>query len=181
MDASATGNDVFFVTRQQLVPQDGDGGFDLYDARVNGGFPVPPSTPPCSGDGCKPGATPPPSSPSQGTSTFSGPGNPKPPAAPKPKKASVKASIKALSGFRFLITLRPSSNGRITISGAGLKTLKIAAKGGHSYKLTVGLTALERNILHKTHRRKLRVTVHIAFKPAPGKATTKTMSVTVKA
>ena len=57
----------------------------------------------------------------------------------------------------------------------------MAAKGGHSYRLTVGLTATERNILHKTHRRKLRVKVHIAFKPAPGKATTKTMSVTVKA
>ena len=66
VDASATGNDVFFVTRQQLVRQDGDGGFDLYDARVNGGFPVPSSTAPCSGDSCKPGATPAPPSPSRG-------------------------------------------------------------------------------------------------------------------
>jgi hypothetical protein len=180
VDASASGNDVFFTTRQQLLPQDGDGGFDLYDARVNGGFPVPSSTPPCSGDGCKPGAAAPPSSPAQGTSSFSGPGNPKPPAAPK-QKAKVKVSIKTLSAFRFLITLRPSSNGRITISGPGLKTIKMVAKGGHSYRLTVGLTATERNILHKTHRRKLRVKVHIAFKPVPGKAATKTMTVTVKA
>jgi hypothetical protein len=93
----------------------------------------------------------------------------------------VKASVKTLTGFRFSITLRPSSNGRITISGAGLKTLKKAVKGGHSYKLTLGLTALERNVLHRTHKRKLRVKVHIAFRPAGAKAMTKTMTVTVKA
>jgi hypothetical protein len=55
------------------------------------------------------------------------------------------------------------------------------AKAGHRYTLTGGLTALERNILHRTHKRKLRVKVHIAFKPAAARATTKTMTVTVKA
>jgi hypothetical protein len=37
-DASATGNDVFFFTRQQLVGQDKDGLQDVYDARVGGGL-----------------------------------------------------------------------------------------------------------------------------------------------
>jgi hypothetical protein len=52
VDASASGNDVFFTTSQQLVPADTDGAIDLYDARVNGGIPSPPKPPECLGDGC---------------------------------------------------------------------------------------------------------------------------------
>jgi WD40 repeat protein len=54
LDASPSGNDVFFNTRSQLVPQDKDEKLDVYDARVGGGFPapvVPP--PPCLGESCK--------------------------------------------------------------------------------------------------------------------------------
>ncbi len=55
VDASANGSDVFFVTRQQLVPEDTDNLVDLYDARENGGFPqVPVPSPPCGGEGCRP-------------------------------------------------------------------------------------------------------------------------------
>ncbi len=50
-----TGNDVFFTTSAQLVPQDTDGGyFNIYDARVDGGFAPPASEPgPCAGVGCR--------------------------------------------------------------------------------------------------------------------------------
>lgn len=55
VDASATGDDVFFITRAQLVSQDPDQLRDLYDARVGGGFPVHVSSgPPCEGEGCLP-------------------------------------------------------------------------------------------------------------------------------
>jgi hypothetical protein len=49
-----SGRDVFFVTAQGLVSQDTDGAPDVYDARIGGGFPVPP--PPveqCHGDACQ--------------------------------------------------------------------------------------------------------------------------------
>ncbi len=38
LDNSASGSDVFFTTTAGLVPEDTDGGYDVYDARVGGGF-----------------------------------------------------------------------------------------------------------------------------------------------
>lgn len=59
-EVSASGDDVFFYTPQSLVPSDTDGLYDLYDARVNGGFPVQPEPAPCEGNGCHGPATSPP-------------------------------------------------------------------------------------------------------------------------
>jgi hypothetical protein len=50
---SATGSDIFFFTKAQLVGQDTDGLVDVYDARIGGGFPAPPEEPSCSGDACQ--------------------------------------------------------------------------------------------------------------------------------
>ena len=52
VDASADGSDAFFLTDSSLVPSD-PGSFDLYDAREDGGFPVPPAPIPCNGDACQ--------------------------------------------------------------------------------------------------------------------------------
>jgi hypothetical protein len=51
---SANGLSVFFVTTVGLVPQDTDGAPDIYDARLEGGFP-PQSAErrPCEGDACQ--------------------------------------------------------------------------------------------------------------------------------
>ncbi len=49
-----SGRDIFFLTVQGLVPQDGDGAVDLYDARLGEGFPPAPAPrKPCSGDACQ--------------------------------------------------------------------------------------------------------------------------------
>jgi hypothetical protein len=49
-----SGNDVFFVTTQGLVPDDTDGQADVYDARLGGGFaPAPTAVAPCAGDACQ--------------------------------------------------------------------------------------------------------------------------------
>lgn len=54
VDASASGDDVFFVTRARLVGWDVDSNYDLYDARVGGGFLDPaPSPVACSGESCQ--------------------------------------------------------------------------------------------------------------------------------
>jgi hypothetical protein len=49
-----SGGDIFFETSDGLLPQDGDGVLDIYDARENGGFafaPIPPG--PCGGEACR--------------------------------------------------------------------------------------------------------------------------------
>ena len=40
LDASASGNDVFFATRERLAATDTDQLIDVYDARVDGGLPA---------------------------------------------------------------------------------------------------------------------------------------------
>ncbi|HEX3359951.1 MAG TPA: hypothetical protein VHS74_03065 [Solirubrobacterales bacterium] len=74
LDASATGDDIFFSTSASLVNQD-PGHIDIYDARVAGGFPEPPPAPPiCEGEACQsPGPPPAPLNPA--SSLFQGSGN----------------------------------------------------------------------------------------------------------
>ena len=79
-DASASGNDVFFFTRERLTDTDIDSFLDVYDARVGRwsclAKPVPP--PPCEGEACRGSGAPSPPVGSPTTPLFSGPGNPKP-------------------------------------------------------------------------------------------------------
>jgi hypothetical protein len=97
-----SGRDIFFLTSEGLVSQDTDGLYDVYDARIGGGFPVP-SVPAggCSGDTCQG----PPNVPSllsaPASATFSGVGSPVVPASKptvnkkkhKPKKKSTKKKM----------------------------------------------------------------------------------------
>lgn len=50
---SASGSDIFFTTHTQLVGQDTDSLRDVYDARVDGGFPRPVVALPCAGELCQ--------------------------------------------------------------------------------------------------------------------------------
>jgi hypothetical protein len=52
-NASNTGDDVFIVTRDALVPNDVDDLADMYDVRVGGGFPAPASPLSCADDECQ--------------------------------------------------------------------------------------------------------------------------------
>jgi hypothetical protein len=104
----SSGRDVFFTTADQLVGQDTDTDIDIYDARVDGGFPAPALSPSCSGDACQGAlsAAPTPLSPG---SEFQAGGNPplvgepaakpkakmKPKAKTKPKKTKAKKNGKA--------------------------------------------------------------------------------------
>jgi hypothetical protein len=73
IDSSADGSDVFFTTSASLVPQD-PGLVDVYDARVQGGFPQPRKTVVCEGEACQAPPTPP-NDPTPSSAIFNGPGN----------------------------------------------------------------------------------------------------------
>ncbi|MDX6634947.1 MAG: hypothetical protein QOF06_1150 [Solirubrobacterales bacterium] len=73
LDASPSGDDVFFTTSASLVPQD-SGLIDVYDARVNGGFAQPSRVAACEGEACQ-GPPPPPNDPTPASATFDGAGN----------------------------------------------------------------------------------------------------------
>jgi hypothetical protein len=84
LDASASGKDAFFVTPDQLVGWDRDSNYDLYDARVGGGFPEPVVPAACGGDQCQGVSSPPPVFMGPGSVSFTGPGNlPAPLAKPR--------------------------------------------------------------------------------------------------
>jgi hypothetical protein len=76
LDASADGSDAFIVTREQLSGWDVGNDYDLYDARIGGGFPEPPPPPPgCAGDACQPAPLAL-NDPTPSSSGFQGPGSP---------------------------------------------------------------------------------------------------------
>ena len=95
VDASSNGDDVFFVSRAQLVKADrGSGDDELYDARV-GGVPEPEEES-CAGTGCQgvPPAPPifatPASATIAGVEAFEPPPPPPPPTVVRPKTKTVK-------------------------------------------------------------------------------------------
>ncbi|HEV7483326.1 MAG TPA: hypothetical protein VGO13_09535 [Solirubrobacterales bacterium] len=79
LDASGSGDDVFFVTSSKLLGTDADSAYDVYDAHVCSSEapclpPPPPPKPSCEGDACQQPATPP-VDPTPGSLTFQGAGN----------------------------------------------------------------------------------------------------------
>jgi hypothetical protein len=97
VDSSTTASDAFFLTADQLTPQDADGAYDLYDARI--GAPPPPGlTPePCTQEACRPSGTQSTALLTPGSLTFNGPGNPPPP--PVAVTKATKKTVKCKQGF----------------------------------------------------------------------------------
>jgi hypothetical protein len=95
LDASASGDDAFILTRQQLSKWDTDQNYDIYDVRVNGGFPEPPApVAGCSGDGCQGAQAQAPGFDAPSSAAFTGAGN-LPPAPTTSTKPASRASLLA--------------------------------------------------------------------------------------
>jgi hypothetical protein len=91
LTTSLSGRDAFFETTDELVGQDTDSNKDIYDARIDGGFPAPAQPVSCSADACQGPLSAAPVLLSPG-SEFQAGGNP-PRSAPK--QAASKPVVKA--------------------------------------------------------------------------------------
>ena len=95
IDADATGENVFFTSREGFVPQS-RGRVVLYDARVGGGFPEVSIA--CTGTGCQGVPPAPPIFATPSSATFAGVGNFPPQAKPAAKRRS-KPTARCRKGF----------------------------------------------------------------------------------
>jgi hypothetical protein len=178
LDNSATGSDVFIASRLVLAPSDTDDVYDLYDARVDGGFPPPAQkAAPCDGDACQ-GPVPdsPAASPLAASVTFVGGGNVH--ASARRRPMSAKTAHRTVRGSRFTLAVTVPGKGLITASGRNLKTARRTAKRATTYHLHVSLTSKAKRELRK--KRRLKVAVKVSYRPSSGSASAKTVRVTLQ-
>ncbi len=96
---SPSGRDIMFQTKDSLVPSDTDSQEDIYDARVEGGFPVHTSAPPCEGGACQGAPTPQPVFGTPASAIFSAPGALTLPPVPAVKQKPKAKPLKCKRGF----------------------------------------------------------------------------------
>jgi len=101
LDASPDGQDVFFGSADQLLPEDTGNNVVVWDAREDGGFPVTAAAPACTtAEACRTASPPTPGIYGAGPSeTFAGPGNFAPPSPAVVKKVTTKKPIKCKRNF----------------------------------------------------------------------------------
>jgi hypothetical protein len=163
LDASASGTDLFLLTRQQLLPQDTDGNLDVYDARIGGGFPQPPpATQPCTGEDCHGQPPAAPGVPTAASVTFFGAGN----ATSSSPPPTVSVMTRTVRGTTFLVRVNVPAKGLLTITGAQIGTVRRFVTRAGTYRLRVHLTRKARSQLIRKH--KLRLRVRISYAPASG-------------
>ncbi len=129
LDASIGGNDVFFLTADELVNNDDDDSYDVYDAReCSQQAPCPAiapvAPPPCdTGDGCRPAPSPEPTVFGvPASATFTGSGNPTAPVSTQTGKSKkkIKGKSKSKSKRKARHTAKAKGSGKRT--GRGVKT-----------------------------------------------------------
>jgi hypothetical protein len=170
LDSSADGQDVFFATSEGLVGTDKDGSYDVYDARVGGGFTKVDQAAPCQDDACQGSLSGAASVPVPGSAHFSGAGNldlPNDASKPAPT-AKLKLGTRKVTGGTLEVSVRIARPGLVTVSGGGLRNVgKTYAKPG-TFKVRATLTAAAKRALKA--KRRLRLSVRVGFTPSSGAA-----------
>jgi hypothetical protein len=177
-DTSADGRDIFFATTQSLVAQDTDHtGFDIYDARIGGGFAAPVAPPVCTGDACQGPSTARIDAPPMGSLTFAGPGDPSPGDTPPATGGKVSvAKLAPVKGAAGTLKVTLPGKGRVLLHGSGLRRLsKTVTKAGR-VSLRVALTKRAARTL--TRKGKVAALAIVAYTPQGGDTTEKVARLT---
>jgi hypothetical protein len=177
-DASVSGDDVFFVSTQDLTGDGGDAEMTIYDARVGGGLPAQAPAPVPCGDASSclgsPGSSP--SLVDPGTTSFAGPGNVG--GSKGSALRGVRVARKLVRGATFTLRVSVPGRGRITIAGAQIKRRSAAVRRAGTYRVSGKLTAKGVRALERKLELKRRVRVR--FAPATGRPSTTSVSVKFK-
>jgi hypothetical protein len=168
MDASVDGRDVFFATPEGLVPQDTDRQYDVYDARVGGGFPSPTQPPPpCIRSNCGEQSSGPVTSPRAPSSNVDALTS----KSTNQTKPRMKVGKVSFGSKTVRITFTASEGGRVTVSGARVaKTVRNLAKSG-TYTMSVRLSrkAQAMRHVHRKFKVSLKVSLYSGFGLASAK------------
>ena len=174
VDASASGDDVFFRTSASLVAQDVDQALDVYDARVGGGFPLPASRVSCAGEACRPPASGSTAALSSGSATFVGGGD-LTASALTVASAKLRVLARGATGSRLTLRVRVPSRGRVRVTGSGIRPFSRSLPRAGVYRIVLGLTDAERRALKRRHR--LKLAARLRFVSADGRALDTTVSI----
>jgi hypothetical protein len=173
LDASLSGNDVFFTSRVRLVGIDADNQVDLYDARVGGGIAAQnpaPAPPPCEGDDCQGTLSGAPFLPGVGSGGATN-GNLDP--GPRPTfsvaRLSRKQRAQLARGRRVLVRVRTNRAGRVRLAarsklGNRMRTVATASKTARKAgSLTLGVKLSRAALRELTRKGTLKVTLGARF------------------
>lgn len=167
--ASASGDDAFIVTRQQLVRADRDSLVDVYDARVGGGLPEPPDAASCDGDACQGALSPAPEEGSPGSLHVDSEATP---------RGRIRVVRRDIESARARLRIVLPAAGSVTWRGHGLRhgSRRFSTVGTHT--VDVALTARARRALKDG--RTVHVRVRLTFTPSGAPSTSVTASLTFK-
>jgi hypothetical protein len=173
-----SGNGVLFSTASQLTWSDGDTTWDVYDARVGGGFPVPATPASCSGEACQ--GSPPTAGtpPSPGSATVTGAGNITPGFSAGLSSPLTVPATKTVTGPDGTLSVKLAGSGRLVISGPGLKSTSVSVTKAGSVTVKVLLTSQALGKLRKRHTVKIRAKV--LFTPDGGQTSAAAVALTFK-
>ncbi len=162
VDLDPTGRNAFFTTREGLVPADQNGNYNVYTARIGGGFPGPPNES-CVGEACRPPVIPdPPRGPIGSSVLGAAPVGPKvgvQQGTPKFRVRSVQTSARRLT-----VRVDTPGEGKIRVSGKQVRTTNRTAKRATTYKLRVPLSSSARRRVARGNTVKVRLQVRFTPK-----------------
>jgi DNA-binding beta-propeller fold protein YncE len=160
------GRDAFIATNAQLVSQDRDSAFDLYDARVGGGIASQMtgdnSPAVCGGVECREPTAGPVASPTPPSQRVDGDGNLKAP----PSKAKVSVVGLSFTQTAAHVRVKVSGRGLIKVSGASIKTASLTATKAGTYTVIAKWTSKTR--FARRRGRKVKVALKASLTPPFG-------------
>ena len=168
--ASEDGENLYISSAAPLAPEDQDGSRDLYDVRAGGGKLYIPLSPGCEADGlaCQPLASSEPPATPHASESGRGGGNPPLPQQGVEGYVTGPVTVRSHStrGSRLKLVLKAPGTGILQVTGSGLTTLKRFLPGAETYTLELPLAPRAAAALR--HHHKLKVAVHVQFRPTNG-------------